>query len=597
MAAAAASVAYRNHAVVACTAASSTLFAVVEWRARRCHPRLPVACLENCDTGKPNDGSVFPGQHWRHGYRWFAGELEDTAAGSCSSPQIWRSGLRAPRWPGPNANAKEPCFTRAEVAACDGTGANGKILVTYRDGVYDVTDYVREHPGGEFLMRAAGGPVDPWWGYWMQHHVSPAVSVVLEWLRVGRLSDYLPLDDEEHVGGGFWAEEQLLESRAQSRLSSYRLTEMPYQSVTRCDALAVTYLTPRDVLFVRNHGPVPAVAEEDADDHTVSFCVGDEEVATISLLELRSRIKTVRVTSALQCSGNRAADNVIANGVEGNGFAGGDDEFIGLGMLGNICWGGFRLSDVLQALLPDSSSNARWCVEDLYVTFEGLDGFYSSTPFSHVIDRTTDCLLAIEMNGEPLSPDHGFPMRVVLPGVVGVRQVKWVSKITVGQLSDSPWVRHYYRDKPSMTPLHALPMNSVILSPEPGAMVAAGKTVVRAVGVAFSGGTGEEVVQVQVSADKGQTWQQARCRFDEVFSGDGAGSYRGWLRWEASVPLAPAQGLGCGGPLQELWCRVAGASGSLQPERSEQRGGYLYNGYHKVPIIRHHEVAVVPGRV
>jgi len=215
-----------------------------------------------------------------------------------------------------------------------------------------------------------------------------------------------------------------------------------------------------------------------------------------------------------------------------------------------------------------------------------LDGYYTSTPLKHIMNRTTDCLLATEMNGQPLSPDHGFPMRVVLPGMAGARQVKWLSKITIGPLSDDPWTCHYYRDKPSMVPIQALPMNSVILSPEPGTQISAGETVVRVAGVAYGGGTGEEIAIVQVSSDRGQTWHEARCFVQEVSRGDVAGAYRGWVRWEAEMPLARAQGLGCGGPLQELWCRASSSSGGWQPERSAQHGGYLYNGYHKVPIVR-----------
>merc|ERR1711924_256819 len=97
----------------------------------------------------------------------------------------------------------------------------------------------------------------------------------------------------------------------------------------------------------------------------------------------------------------------------------------------------------------------------LHVTFEGLDGYYTSTPLAHIMERANDCLLATEMNGQALSPDHGYPIRVVLPGIAGARQVKWLSKISVGPESDSPWVRHFYRDKPSMVPVQSLPMNSV----------------------------------------------------------------------------------------------------------------------------------------
>ena len=69
--------------------------------------------------------------------------------------------------------------------------------MTYRDGVYDVTEYIKEHPGGSFLLQAAGGPVDVWWRYWAQHHVSPEVAAALQRFRIGKLADYTAEEDEE----------------------------------------------------------------------------------------------------------------------------------------------------------------------------------------------------------------------------------------------------------------------------------------------------------------------------------------------------------------------------------------------------------------
>merc|ERR1719277_2563633 len=104
-------------------------------------------------------------------------------------------------------------------------------------------------------------------------------------------------------------------------------------------------------------------------------------------------------------------------------------------------------------------------------------------------------------------------------------------------------------------------------------------------GVAYSGGSDCNIAEVQISSDKGQNWQVARCLFEEITTDDSS-RMRGWVRFEADLKLPWAHQLGCGGALSELWCRALGERGEVQPERSEAHGGYLYNGYHKVPIVR-----------
>jgi len=495
--------------------------------------------------------------------------------------------LRAPRQPGPAPRVKEPRFTRADVAAHDGMGKDGSIWVTYRDGVYDVTKYVSEHPGGQLLLQGAGGPVEGFWAQWGAHHMSEKVQQALEKLRIGRLSDYAPEPDEERRGGGAWEEEQLDACRIQNRLLTSRYCEMPYVSETKSAAMILSYLTPNEAFYVRNHAPVPYIDPKDADSHVVTFTCGGEEVASPTLGQLVAKYESVSTTSVLQCSGNRGADNIAANGVRASGFVGGPFEHIGLGLLGNACWGGVRLSDVVRELFPKSCSED--VLDSLHVTFEGLDGYSTSTPLRYVLDPANDCLLATHMNGSPLPPDHGFPARAVLPGITGARQVKWVSNITVGPECSSAWNANYYKDGAGGGALQRLPMNSVILAPQPGWLVGTRATEVQLSGVAYGGGTGSPIASVEVSADRGKSWQPARCLFEEASSRGNVSKF-GWVRFEARVELE-AEGVGSvaaghGGPLTELWCRASNEAGEQQPDVSGSHGGYFYNGYHRVPIVR-----------
>merc|ERR1712151_1221365 len=156
---------------------------------------------------------------------------------------------------------------------------------------------------------------------------------------------------------------------------------------------------------------------------------------------------------------------------------------------------------------------------------------------------------------------------------------------SIGPESDSPWVQKAYRDKPSMVPIQNLPMNSVILSPEPGDKVDPAETTIPVRGVAYSGGTDRVISRVEISVDRGQNWQPARLLLSELMTDDSS-KVRGWVRWEVLTNLWQAHEVGCGGPLDEVWCRAFDDEGNVQPERSDAHGGYLYNGYHKVPIVR-----------
>eukprot|EP00439_Symbiodinium_sp_Y106_P078541 s258_g17.t1 len=508
---------------------------------------------------------------WHPGYNW----------SSDARPLV------APRWPG-TGNKSEPVYCRKDVQQHD--GRTGSVWVTYRDGVYDVTEYLEKHPGGKLILQAAGGPVDEWWKYWAQHHLSPDVAAALEALRVGRLLDYQEEEDQERYGRGVWEPEQTAPGREESRRTGAILSELPFQTETCVSELSAEFLTPKGKLYVRNHAPVPAI--ETSTDHMITFVSQQEEELDLTLGQLQERFPRHRITSILQCTGNRAADNIAANGYGTSGFVGGDSEYIGAGMLGNASWSGYRLDDVLGTLFPSLSTLSAEAIQELHLTLEGVDGYYTSIPLSIALEKSADCLLATHMNGEELTPDHGFPVRALLPGIAGARNVKWLAKVAIGKESDSPWTAHYYRTAGRSAPIYALPLNSVILSPEPGAWLHESKSAVAVKGVAYAGGGQHPIQSVELSADRGQSWQTATCHFEEVPDDDCQGPSRSWVRFESVVELPPsgsgARGSGktSGAPLTELWCRAIDKAGNIQPESSLPQGGYMYNGYHRVPLVR-----------
>ena len=166
-------------------------------------------------------------------------------------------------------------------------------------------------------------------------------------------------------------------------------------------------------------------------------------------------------------------------------------------------------------------------------------------------------LLAYKMNGEPLPPDHGFPLRVLVPGTVAARSVKWVNKIALSdEESPSQWQRRDYKcfgpnegTKPNWDAarsIQEMPVQSAITSlrqvssHSPQArkwmhVYGLEEDSVLLEGYAFSGG-GREIVRVDISADDGRSWHQA-----ELLDAETKGSKAwAWKRWRFIIPNSQA---------------------------------------------------------
>jgi sulfite oxidase len=194
--------------------------------------------------------------------------------------------------------------------------------------VYDITDYHAIHPGGHFILRAAGGSVEAWWEHWTYHHLSPKVAQHLENLRIGRLSDYVK--EEEHLFDDELYEDEPGSKNEEGNFRDSRqhtLSSRPYCSETKNEALVKSHYTPNSAFYVRNHAPVPLSV--DPSEHVIEFIRGggtgrsDDEsqcVETISVTELVKRFGSGRVTSVMQCAGNRANENIRMRGEYGEGY-------------------------------------------------------------------------------------------------------------------------------------------------------------------------------------------------------------------------------------------------------------------------------------
>jgi DMSO/TMAO reductase YedYZ molybdopterin-dependent catalytic subunit len=225
--------------------------------------------------------------------------------------------------------------------------------------------------------------------------------------------------------------------------------------------------------------------------------------------------------------------------------------------------------------------------EALEVSFRGLDrgveggeeqAYERSLPLADAL--RDEVLLAYEMNGESLPPQHGFPLRLVVPGWYGMTSVKWLDRITV---LDRPFTgyqqRQSYRvrQRPEEEgePVSRMLPRSLMIPPgipdfaTRERRIAMGRVRVR--GRAWSGFGA--IARVEASADGGETWSDA-----ELGPQPSRWAWRAW-EWEWDAERAG---------VHELCCRATDEEGNVQPVAAPWNlGGYANNEVHRVPVVVH----------
>lgn len=327
-------------------------------------------------------------------------------------------------------------------------------------------------------------------------------------------------------------------------------------------------VTPSERFYVRNHGPVPAV---DAETHRVRVRGGARGPREHSLADLRARFPERSVLATLQCAGNRRQELGAVRPLPG-------ELPWAAGAVGTARWTGVALADVLaDAGVPPGARHVAFCALDSFRA-GGESGFYGSSIELAKATRP-EVLLAWAMNGEPLLPDHGAPLRVVVPGYIGARSVKWLDEVRLQAApSDNhfqarsyklfpPWVGAEDADWEQGLSLGELPVGSAILAPAGGTRHAPGP--VRIEGYATAGGD-RWPSRVEVSADGGISWAPAAL--------DGEPAAWRWRLWTAELELGPGS--------HRVVARAWDSAGHTQPERPEavwNFKGYLNTAW---PAVR-----------
>jgi hypothetical protein len=221
---------------------------------------------------------------------------------------------------------------------------------------------------------------------------------------------------------------------------------------------------------------------------------------------------------------------------------------VGGDLISNGQWRGVRLGELLSRAGVEAGA--------VDVVFTCADDYTDSIPLAKAMEPTT--LLALEMNGQPLTDKHGAPLRAVVPDIYGMKNAKWIRKVeVVGYDYQGFWQRQGWSDSA------IIQTTSRIDYPLSGSKVARGE--VEFGGIAFAGARG--IRAVELSFDEGKSWQPAAL-LEEI----APLSWRFWtLRWRLDQP----------GPLQVL-VRATDGTGELQ---SAQRTDPFPNGatgYHRV---------------
>jgi len=328
------------------------------------------------------------------------------------------------------------------------------------------------------------------------------------------------------------------------------VTAVPENSETPLESVR-SWVTPNRLFFVRNHFEVPALELADWRLH-VGGCVGrGREWTWDELTALPERT----VFATVECAGNgRSFLQPHVHGVQW-----------GAGAIGHAEWTGVPVKLVLE------QSGLR--AEAREVLFEGWDcgsesdhpqpmHFARSLPLAKAVHP--DTLLVYRMNGEPLEPTHGYPLRLFVPGWYGVASVKWLKRIEV---LDRPFQGYFQTKKYTIQRPAAQGQGTVIVGPmavkaeiiRPQAGAALGLGTNRLFGIAWAGE--DAVARVEVSCDAGSTWNPA-----ELIGPRAAYSWTLWeYLWEVAQPGD-----------YEVLVRATSAGGQVQPlEHDPRLGGYM----------------------
>jgi DMSO/TMAO reductase YedYZ molybdopterin-dependent catalytic subunit len=311
--------------------------------------------------------------------------------------------------------------------------------------------------------------------------------------------------------------------------------------------------------YVRNHFAIPPL---DLSRWRLRVDGLVRRPLTLTLADLRAMPSETR-TVTLECAGN--GRSFMQPPVAGEQW--------GYGAVSTAEWVGVPLAEALARSGMDSNAAA--------IVFKGADGFERGLTLAEASE--SEVLLVYAMNGEPLPPEHGFPVRLVVAGWYAVASVKWLTEIVA---SDRPFQGHFQTEKYvyewerdgrlEAEPVRLQRVRALITEPAFGARLAAGDVPIR--GYAWSGEAPIDRVEVSV---EGGPWLPARLL--------GASDRYAWRPWELIARL--------GSGVVTVRARATDQAGNTQPEQVEwNRQGYGNNAFQEVSFRVGESVRTARGR-
>lgn len=331
--------------------------------------------------------------------------------------------------------------------------------------------------------------------------------------------------------------------------------EMPFSTLR-------DFVTPNEQFYVRCHFPVPAL---DPATWRLNIAGAVDTPLELTLDDVRA-LPARTVPATMECAGNGRSH--LEPKVKGVAWD--------IGAVGHAEWTGVLLRDVLERAGIRSDA--------VEVILEGADrgaikepprppgeiNYARSLPLKKA---NADVLLAFAMNGQPLTPEHGFPLRAVVPGWFGMASVKWLQRIVVTR---EPFLGYYQsidytfwetRDGiPTLVPLAQMRVKAQIARPTVGEIVPA-SSAYRIHGAAWA--AEQDIASVEVSVDGGATWSEAQLLGTPITNA--------WRFWEFNwqTPAQPGN--------YTLMARATDSAGQTQPAtRIAEYGTYMIN--HWLPI-------------
>ncbi|ORX83907.1 nitrate reductase [Basidiobolus meristosporus CBS 931.73] len=339
------------------------------------------------------------------------------------------------------------------------------------------------------------------------------------------------------------------------------------------------HITPNALFYVRNHGIVPRLSW---DTHTLEVTGMVSSPKTFTMNELAA-FPSRQFPVTFACAGNRRREVNLVKQSKGFNW--------GSAAVSTSVFGGVMLCELLRACgvhTPDTDD------EEWYVHFEGSDelpnGTYAtSIRYSHVMNPANEVLIAYQMNGQQLPPDHGYPIRLLMPGFIGGRMVKWLKRITVAKQESDNWyhihdnriiptndVEDWWRNPDTV--INSLNINSAIAYPQNDEFIPLSQDTYLFRGYAYTG-SGNKIIRVELSMDGGESWLMSTL--EPQIPSPISKKYWSWARWSYDLPVRELS------DCKEIVVRAWDATYNTQPSQITWNVlGQMNNAYFRLKVTQ-----------